>query len=339
MTSLVGAPIEAKYAKGEKVLTREGYGRTLVELGKVNPRIVVLDADLAVSTLTKYFRDDPATANRFFEIGIAEQNMMNVAAGLSTMGFIPYLSSYAQFLTSRALDQARNTVDYTNLNVKIAAAHGGISVGQDGPSHQSMEDLSNMCALVNMTVVVPCDYYETVRVVRWAADYNGPVYFRLGREKVPIATSADDVWEVGKAATLVEGTDGTIIACGYMVHKAEAALELLAADGIRPRLVNMSTLKPLDEEAILNAARETGAITTAEEHNIWGGLGSMVARVIVQSEHRIPVRIVAIPNMYLSSGPPDDLCEIAGLTPENIAAKHREALDAAGKPAAAKVSN
>ena len=327
-TSLVGAPIEAKYKKGEKVLTREGYGRTIVELGKVNPRIVVLDADLAESTLTKYFRDDPAVKRRFFETGIAEQNMMNTAAGLSLMGFIPFLSSYAQFLASRSLDQLRNTVDYTNCNVKVAAAHGGISVGKDGPSHQSMEDLSNTCALVNMTVIVPCDYYETVKVVRWAADYVGPVYFRLGREPVPIATSPDEEWVHGKASTLFEGEDGTIITCGYMVHKVARAVELLAEEGIHPRVLNMCTLKPIDEEAILAAAAETGAITTAEEHNKWGGLGSIVARVVVESDCRVPMRIVAIPNMYLDSGPPDDLCEMAGLTAENIAAKHKDALSA-----------
>lgn len=328
-TSLVGAPIEAIYKKGEAVLTREAYGRTLVELGKVNPRIVVLDADLAESTLTKYFRDDPATKRRFFETGIAEQNMMNVAAGLSLMGFIPYLSSYAQFLASRSLDQLRNTVDYTNCNVRVAAAHGGISVGQDGPSHQSMEDLSNTCALVNMTVIVPCDYYETIKVVRWTADYVGPVYFRMGREKVPITTSPEDPWAHGKASVIREGTDGTIIACGYMVHKAERAADLLAEEGIHPRVLNMSTLKPIDEDAILAAAAETGAITTAEEHNVWGGLGSIVARTVVQSDHRVPMRIVGIPNMYLSSGPPEDMIKIANLTPENIAAKHKEAVGAA----------
>jgi len=329
MTSLVGAPIEAKYEKGEPVLTREAYGNTVVALGKVNPRIAVLDADLAQSTLTKFFRDDPETGVRFVECGIAEQNMMNIAAGLSTMGFIPFISSYAQFLASRSLDQARNTVDYTNLNVKIAAAHGGISVGQDGPSHQSMEDISNMCALVNMTVVVPADYYETIKVVRWAAEYVGPVYFRLGREKVPISTSADDPWVHGKALMLADGADGTIIACGYMVHKAVDALEMLGEEGIHPRLLNMSTIKPIDSEAIIAAAAETGAITTAEEHNVYGGLGSIVARVVVESDSRVPMRIVGIPNMYLGSAPADELCEVAGLTPENIAAKHKEALGTA----------
>lgn len=310
-------------------LTREAYGRTLVELGKTNPRVVVLDADLAESTLTKYFRD--AYPDRFFEMGIAEQDMMGTAAGLSLMGFIPFLSSYAMFLTARSCDQARNGVDYANLNVKIAAAHGGISVGKDGPTHQSMEDVSNMCALVNMTVLVPADYWETVKVVKWAAEYVGPVYFRLGREKVPMISEESTPWQHGKSHTIRDGVDGTIIACGLMLSRALDAADLLAQEGINCRVLSMTTIKPLDQEAVLKAAKETCAIVTAEEATIYGGLGSIVARVVSESDYVCPIRVVGIPNMYLDSGPPEDLLEIAGLTVENIAASLKDCLRRAKK--------
>jgi transketolase len=314
--------LPSKFWKAE--LTREGYGRTLVELGHSNPRVVVLDADLSQSTLTKYFAAE--FPDRFFEMGISEQDMVNTAGGLSLMGFIPFLSSYAIFLTSRSLDQVRNTVDYTQLNVKIAAAHGGISVGRDGPSHQSMEDLSNMLVLPNMTVVVPADKPQAEAVTRWAADYVGPVYFRLGREKVPTISDGEGFFEHAKAQIVVEGEDGTIIACGLMVSEAIKAAELLAEDGVFPRIVNMATLKPLDTGAIDAAARETGAVVTAEEHSIFGGLGSVVARHIVQSSDRVPMRIVGIPDIYLTSGAPEELLEVAGLTAQNIAKKLKEAL-------------
>lgn len=302
----------------KKELTRSAYGETLVELGKENPRVVVLDADLAESTLTKHFR--AAFPSRFIEMGIAEQNMISTAAGLSTTGLIPFLSSYAIFLTGRAWDQCRNTVDYSRCNVKIAAAHGGISVGKDGPSHQSMEDLSNMLSLVNMTVVVPADQQETRKVTRWAAEYDGPVYFRLGREKVPSLTTPETPFEHGKALEVVSGDDGTVIACGIMLSQAVLAAEILADDGIYTRVLNMPTLKPVDGEAIFQAADETSALVTAEEHSIYGGLGSIVSRLIVNRTNRVPVVPIAIMNEYLTSGPPEDLLGIACLTPSDIAA-------------------
>ncbi len=301
----------------KKELTRSAYGETLVELGKENSKVVVLDADLAESTLTKHFR--AAFPDRFIEMGIAEQNMIATAAGLSTTGLIPFLSSYAIFLTGRAWDQCRNTVDYSGCNVKIAAAHGGISVGKDGPSHQSMEDLSNMLSLVNMTVVVPADQNETRKVTRWAADYEGPVYFRLGREKVPTLTMPDTPFEHGKALEVVSGNDGAIIACGIMLSQAVIAAEMLAERGIYTRVINMPTLKPIDEEAIWRAADETGALVTAEEHSIYGGLGSIVSRLAVNRRNRVPVVPIAIMNEYLTSGPPEDLLDIAGLTSKDIA--------------------
>jgi transketolase len=316
--------LPSKFWKME--LTREGYGRTLVELGRTNPRVVVLDADLSQSTLTKYFAAE--FPDRFFEMGISEQDMMNTAAGLSLTGFIPFLSSYAVFLTSRSLDQLRNTVDYTRCNVKVAAAHGGISVGRDGPSHQSMEDLSNVLALPNMTVVVPADKPQAEAVTHWASEYVGPVYYRLGREKVPTITDGQGFFEHGKAQVVVEGKDGTIIACGLMVSEAIKAAELLAQEGIFPRVINMATLKPLDTTAIDAAAQETGAIVTAEEHSIYGGLGSVVARRIVEGTSRVPMRVIGIPDIYLTSGAPEELLEVAGLTAQNIAAKLKEALKA-----------
>jgi len=296
-------------------LTRSAYANALVELGHENPDVVVLDADLSQSTLTKFFAKE--FPHRFFDMGIAEANAVNTAAGLSRVGFIPFVSSYAIFLSGRAWDQVRNTVDYSECNVKIAAAHGGISVGKDGPTHQSMEDLSNMLSLVNMTVVVPCDHYETYRVTKWAAGYKGPVYFRQGREKTAMLTTEETPFEPGKALEIVEGQDGTIIACGLMLPRAVLTAYELAKEGIFPRVLNMATLKPIDQEAIVRAARETGAIVTAEEHSIYGGLGSVVARVVVEN-HPVPMKVIGIPNMYLTSGPPEDLLAIAGLTVENI---------------------
>jgi transketolase len=305
-------------------LTRSAYAKALVELGHENPDVVVLDADLSQSTLTKFFAKE--FPDRFFEMGIAEQNMINTAAGLSKVGFIPYVSSYAIFLSGRAWDQVRNTVDYSECNVKIAAAHGGISVGKDGPTHQSMEDLGNMLSLVNMTVLVPCDHYETYKITKWAAEYVGPVYFRQGREKTAMMTTEDTPFEHGKALEVVEGSDGTIMACGLMLPRAVMAAYQLAKEGIFPRVLNMATIKPIDKDAIVRAAEETGAIVTAEEHSIYGGLGSVVARVVVEN-HPVPMRVVGIPNMYLSSGPPEDLLEIAGLTAENIAKCLKECLE------------
>ena len=305
-------------------LTRKGYGETLVELGKENPRIVVLDADLAESTLTRYFRS--AFPERFFEMGIAEADMVGTAAGLSLQGFIPFLSSYAIFIAGRAWDQVRQDVDYQNTNVKLAAAHGGISVGKDGPTHQSMEDLALMTVCTNMTVVVPADYHETIKTVRWAADYVGPVYFRLGREKVPMVTDEKTPFERGRGQVVVDGPDGTIIACGLMLSRAVEAREMLEEEHkVRPRVVNMPFLKPIDEDLIVKCAKENGPIVTAEEHQIYGGLGSIVARVVVE-KHPVPMRIVGIPNMYLGSGDPEDLLEIAGLTSRNIADKMLEML-------------
>lgn len=304
-------------------LTREAYGEMLVELGRVNENIVVLDADLAESTYTKFFRAE--FPERFVECGIAEQDMMNTAGGLSTMGFIPFLSSYAIFLTGRAWDQARNTVDYSRLNVKIAAAHGGISVGQDGCSHQSMEDLSNMLSLVNMTVMVPADYWETRKMMEWIPTHEGPLYFRLGREKVPTVTSEATPFTPYHTLPVIGGGDGVFISTGLMTSRAVQAAEMLAEEGVFSRVLHVPMLKPLNVDEICAAARECGAVVTMEEHSIYGGLGSLICRVLAENDVRVPVRVVAIPDMYLMSGPPEELLGRAALTGENGAERMKEA--------------
>ena len=310
--------------KWEMVLTRGAYGEMLVELGKANENIVVLDADLAESTYTKFFRAE--FPERFIECGIAEQDMMNTAAGLSTFGLIPFLSSYAIFLTGRAWDQARNTVDYSKMNVKIAAAHGGISVGLDGCSHQSMEDLGNMLSLVNMTVLVPADYWETRKMMEWIPTHEGPLYFRLGREKVPTVTSESTPFEPYHTMEAVGGSDGVFIATGLMLSRAVRAAELLAEEGIYSRVLHVPMLKPLNDEEILRAVKETGAVVTMEEHSIYGGLGSLIARLLLGNDVHVPTRIIGIPDIYLMSGKPEELLVKAGLTAENGAAKMKEVL-------------
>lgn len=310
--------------KWDMQLTRQAYADALVELGEENPKVVVLDADLSQSTLTRFFAEK--FPDRFFDMGIAEQDMVGTAVGLSHMGFIPFMSTYAIFVSGRAWDQVRNGAGYAAANIKIGAAHGGISVGKDGPTHQSMEDLAVIRPIVNFHVVVPCDYHETFKCTKWAAAHVGPVYFRMGREKVPTITTKETPFQVGRALLMEDGTDGTIIANGLMVAQALEAADILRAKGIRPRVLNMHTLKPLDQAAVLAAARETGAIVTAEEHSRYGGLGSAVAEVLVESEHRVPMKLVAINDRYLESGPPEDLLALAGLTPRNIALAMEEAL-------------
>jgi transketolase len=303
-------------AEWENELTRKGYYEALLELGESNPRVVVLDADLAQSTLTKFFAEQ--YPDRFFECGISEQDMMNTAAGLSKMGFIPFLASYSIFLSGRAWDQMRNTVDYSFCNVKITAAHGGISVGKDGPTHQSMEDIGNTQSLVNMALFLPADYWEAKKVTRHLAEIVGPCYSRLGREKVPTVSSADTPFELGKANMVLDGADGTIIGNGLMLSRCIEAAEQLAEQGIFPRVLSMPTIKPLDTEAILAAARDTGGVVVAEEASVYGGLGSTVARVIGESNTLVPFRSVAVRDMYLSSGDPYELMDLAGLNTDGV---------------------
>ncbi len=308
----------------EKIATREAYGKALVELGKVNEDVVVLDADLSKSTKTALFAKE--FPRRFFDMGIAEQNMIGTAAGLSLGGKIPFASSFAVFATGRAFEQVRNSVCYPKLNVKIAATHAGITVGEDGGSHQSVEDMAVMRALPNMTVVVPADAGETKQAVFAAAETGGPFYIRLGRSGVPVIYDENYRFQLGKAHILREGKDAAVIACGLMVSQALAAADLLAGSGIDITVVNSATVKPLDAETILNVAGKTGAVVTAEEHSIIGGLGSVVAELLVEN-YPVPVERVGISDKFGESGAPAELLEHFGLTAEAIAAAVKRVLE------------
>jgi transketolase len=298
----------------QEVSVREAYGKTLVELGIENPDIVVLDADLSRSTMTHFFaREFP---ERFFDCGIAEQNMISIAAGLAASGKIPFASTFAVFAPGRCFDQIRMSIAQPGLNVKIVATHAGITVGEDGTSHQSIEDLSLICSLPGFTVIVPADAIETARAVETAAANFGPFYIRLCRPKIPLVYSEDYHFNLGKAVTMRPGRDATIIAIGLMVKAALEAAQSLKLEGIDCRVLNMSTLKPIDEAAIIKAT-ETGAIVTAEEHLEHGGLGSAVARVVARHQP-VPMGFVAIKDTYAKSGKPAELLERYGLTAKDI---------------------
>ena len=300
------------------IATRDAYGEALAELGAVNENIVVLEADLSKSTKTSDFKK--VYPERHFNMGIAEQNMLGVAAGFAAAGKIPFASSFAVFATGRAYDQIRNSIAYPNLNVKIAATHAGLTVGEDGGSHQMLEDIALMRALPNMTVIVPADGIETKQAINAAAEYEGPVYIRMGRPKVPVLFDENYIFEIGKGVVLKEGTDVTLVGTGIMVSKAVEAAELLAAEGISTAVVNISTIKPLDAELIIAQAQKTGAIVTCEEHNIYGGLGSAVAEVLVEN-CPVPMARVGVADKFGESGLPDELLEKHGLTAANIAAQ------------------
>lgn len=311
-----------------KIATRDAYGKALVELGRENPDVVVLDADLAKSTKTiEFARHFP---ERFFDMGIAEQNMVGTAAGLAAAGKIPFCSTFAIFATGRAFEIIRNSVAYSRLNVKIAASHAGITVGEDGGSHQSVEDIALMRSLPNMTVFVPADAVETRAAVRAAAQIRGPVYIRLGRPGVPVLHGDDFHFEPGRAVIMREGNDATIIATGIMVATALEAAGLLEQEGIGVRVINMHTIKPLDEETVIAAARETGVIVTAEEHSIIGGLGGAVAETVC-THHPVPVYRLGIPDVFGESGKPGELLEKYGLTAAHLAARVREAVKRKGR--------
>ncbi len=297
--------------------TREAYGNTLAAVGAKNKNIVVLDADLSKSTKTNVFKEQ--FPDRFFNVGIAEQNLISVGAGLAAAGKIPFVSSFAMFATGRAFEQIRNAVCYPKLNVKVCATHAGITVGEDGATHQSLEDIACMRVLPNMTVVVPADEAETTSVIEWAANYQGPVYVRLGRAGVDDTTPAGYQFVPGKSQTLVEGADLTIIACGALVGPAVEGAKELAQAGISARVINMASIKPIDKDAIVKAAQETGAILTAEEHNVLGGLGSAVAEVVVQ-EAPVPMAFVGVQDSFGESGTPKELMAKYGLTAKDIVA-------------------
>ena len=300
------------------IATRDAYGQALAELGALNDKVVVLDADLSKSTKTNDFKK--VYPERFFNMGIAEQNLLGTAAGFAAAGKIPFASSFAVFAVGRAYDQIRNSIAYPKLNVKIAATHAGLTVGEDGGSHQMLEDIALMRALPNMIVIVPADGVETKQVIMAAAEYNGPVYIRLGRPNVPVLFDETYKFEIGKGVVLKEGTDVTLVATGIMVSKAAEAAEALAAEGISAAVVNISTIKPLDNALITEMAQKTGAVVTCEEHNIYGGLGSAVAEVLVEN-CPVPMARVGVEDSFGESGLPDQLLEKYGLTAANIADK------------------
>ena len=295
--------------------TRETYGKTLVELGRENPNIVVLDADVSPSTMTSFFaREFP---DRFFDCGLEEQNMVSIAAGLAASGKTVFATTFVVFVVCRCFDQLRLCLSQPNLNVKIVATHSGISVGEDGTSHQAIEDLALCCALPSFTVVVPADAIETAGAIRVAASDYGPFYIRLSRPKTPIVYPEGYHFTLGKAVTMRQGKDATIIAVGIMVAKALEAADILARQGIDCRVINTHTLKPLDEAAIVKAASETGAIVVAEEHLAHGGLGSRVAQIVTK-EKPVPMEFVNLGDRYASSGKAEELLQRYGLTARDI---------------------
>ena len=300
--------------------TREAYGEALKEIGGKNEQIVVLDADLSKSTKTNVFAK--AYPQRFFNVGIAEQNLVGTAAGLAASGKIPFVSTFAMFAAGRAFEQIRNSVCYPKLNVKVAATHAGLTVGEDGASHQAIEDVSLMRSLPNMTVLVPADEEETRQAIAWASEYQGPVYIRLGRMSVDNVSPEGYVFAPAKAAVLTEGNDVTLIANGVMVTAALEAAKTLAAEGIQARVINMASVKPLDAAAVVSAAKETGAIVTCEEHSIIGGLGSAVAEVLSE-QAPAPMERVGVKDTFGESGKPKELLAKYGLTADDVAAAAR----------------
>ena len=307
-----------------KIATREAYGKALVKLSKLNKNVVVLDADLSKSTKTADFK--AVSPERFINIGIAESNMMGVAAGLSTCGKIPFASTFAMFAAGRAFEQIRNSICYPKLNVKVCATHAGLTVGEDGATHQSIEDISLMRSIPNMTVINPADAVETEAAILAVAEYNGPCYVRLGRLAVSVINDAESYkFEIGKGVTLSQGTDVTIVATGIMVELALEAKDILSNEGINARVINIHTIKPIDKDLLIKAAKETKAIVTAEEHSIIGGLGSAVAEIVTE-EYPVPVLKVGIKDTFGESGKPGELLKAYGLTVEAIVEHSKKAI-------------
>lgn len=295
--------------------TRSGFGAGLAELGNSNPQVVALCADLTGSLkMDKFAKEHP---ERFFQAGIAEANMIGVAAGLSLSGKIPFVGSFANFVTARVYDQIRQAVAYSDTNVKICASHAGITLGEDGATHQTMEDLGLMRMLPGMTVINPCDYNQTKAATIAVAEHKGPVYLRFGRPSVPNFTPEDQKFEIGKALKLIEGTDVTIFATGHLVWEAIQAADMLEKEGISVELINIHTIKPLDEKGVIESAKKTKAVVCAEEHFIAGGLGELVSGVLAR-ECPTPLEFVSVNDKFGQSGTPSELMKLYGLTAENI---------------------
>lgn len=311
-------------ADAKRIATRVSYGETLVELAAEHDDFVVLDADLAASTQTGMMKE--AYPDRFFDVGIAEQNLMGVAAGIATTGRTAFVSSFAMFAAGRTYDQVRNSIAYPNLNVKICASHAGVSVGEDGATHQCNEDIALMRVIPNMTVIVPCDDVEARAAVRAAYELDGPVYMRLGRLAVPVVNDAGSYeFELGKGIVMREGTDVTVVACGLMVQAALEAADALAEKGVSAEVIDMHTIKPIDADLIARSASKTGRVVTCEEHSIIGGLGSAVCDVLAE-RCPVPVRKVGVNDVFGVSGPANDLLHLYGLDAEGIVAAVDELL-------------
>jgi len=303
--------------------TRDGAGEALVELGKTNKNVIVLSADLTDSTRAGWFKKE--FPDRFISFGVAEQDMIGSAAGLALSGKIPFACTFGVFASGRAWDQVRVSVAYMNLNVKIIGTHGGITVGEDGATHQALDEVALMRILPHMTVVVPCDAVEAYKTTIQAATYPGPVYIRLGRNPVPILTKTEDPFKIGKATLYRDGKDLTIITCGHSLYEAKQAGEKLQKEGIDARIINLHTPKPLDEKLILKAAKETGAFVTVEEHTIFGGMGSAVSEFISQNLP-VPIKMVGIRDLFGESGTPLELLEHFNLTTDDVVRAAREAV-------------
>jgi len=299
----------------EQIAPREVWGRTLVELGEKNPDIVVLDADINPATLTRYFKE--RFPERFIQVGVAEQNMMGIAAGMSTVGFIPFATTFACFASRRACDQVTISIAYPRLNVKIMGGYPGLFAGKNGATHQALEDIAIMRSIANMVVIQPADEIETRQVVEFAVEYDGPMYLRIGRDPVPQIVPKDYKFKLGKAATVKQGNDITIVACGAPLVDVLQAAESVEKKGIRARVINASCIKPIDQEILVKAAKETRGILTVEHHNIFGGLGSAVAEAVSE---KMPTKVkrMGVRNVFGKSGTNEEMKKKFGLTAEDI---------------------
>ncbi|KYH41437.1 MAG: transketolase [Candidatus Bathyarchaeota archaeon B26-2] len=318
-----------------KAATRDAYGKALLELGRTHRDIVVLDADLSTSTRTAWFGKE--FPDRFFNFGIAEANMMSAAAGLAASGKIPFVSTFAVFASGRAYNQYRTSIAYPNLNVKIVATHGGISIGEDGPTHFCIEDIALMRALPNTTVLVPADAVETEAAIKACVEHYGPTYIRLGRPKVPIIYEEGYKWRgeeltfrIGGSVTLREGEDVALVASGLMVSRALDAAEALAREGIKATVIDLYSIKPIDRKTLTEAAERTGAVVTCEEHNIYGGVGSAVAEVLVETTP-VPMEMVGVKDTFAESGPMEELLTKYGLTAKDIVEAAKKVIERKGR--------
>ncbi|HNZ09125.1 MAG TPA: transketolase family protein [Bacillota bacterium] len=315
--------LKVNLASPERVPSRDGYGHGLVDAGKMDENVVALGADITASVRVDWFQKE--FPERFFSVGIAEQDQMCIAAGLALMGKVPFVTNYGVFLAGRAWDQIRTTVCYSNLNVKLGGAHGGISVGADGATHQALEEIALMRCLPNMKVIVPADAIEARKATVAIAKTYGPAYVRFGREKVPVVTDEATPFEIGKAYCCKDGTDVAIVACGAMVYEALVAAEKLAKSGISAMVINNHTVKPIDKDTLIEAAKKTKAVVTAEEHQLMGGMGSAVLEVLAQN-YPVPARMVGVEDRFGESGDPDTLMKAFGLTSDHIVEVAKEVL-------------